>query len=141
MKQRRCARESALEVFYRLDIGEEPIEKTTREILAKTKLNAEGQSFFLNLVEKTHKNLTIIDETIKQTLKHWSLSRLCSIDRAILRVATAELLYSPDVPPKVVINEALEIAKKFSTAESVHFINGVLDSIYKKTMQNKPNEK
>lgn len=132
MTQRRCARECALEVFYRLDIGNEPIDKTVGEVLAKTNFSPDGRIFFLQLVENTNKNLTDIDDAITKTLKHWSFSRLCSIDRAILRVAAYELLYSTDVPPKVVINEALEIAKKYSSGESVHFINGVLDSIYKK---------
>lgn len=132
MTQRRCARECALQVFYRLDIGEEPVEKTVKEITDKTNFTSEGKNFFLQLVENTNKNLSEIDDAIKITLRHWSFSRLSSVDRAILRVAACELLYSSDVPPKVVINEALEIAKKFSTAESVHFVNGVLDAIYKK---------
>jgi N utilization substance protein B len=132
MTQRRCARECALEVFYRLNIGEEPVEKTIKEILAKTNFSAEGEKFFMQLVENTNKNLAEIDKAITITLKHWSFERLSSIDRAILRIATGELLYFTDVPPKVVINEALEIAKKFSGSESAHFINGVLDAIYKK---------
>lgn len=132
MTQRRCARECALEVFYRLDIGEEPVEKTSKEVLEKINFTEEGKQFFLQLVENTSKHLDDIDNAITVTLKHWSFSRLGSIDRAILRVAASELLYTAEVPPKVVINEALEIAKKFSTAEAVHFINGVLDAVYKK---------
>ncbi|MBS4016568.1 MAG: transcription antitermination factor NusB [Candidatus Latescibacteria bacterium] len=132
MTQRRCARECALEVLYRLDIGGEPVAKTVKEIIDKTNFTPEGRDFFKQLVESTNKHLLDIDNTIKMTLKHWSLERLSSVDRAILRVATGELLYATEVPPKVVINEALEIAKKFSGSESAHFINGVLDSIYKK---------
>lgn len=131
MTQRRRARECALEVLYRLDIGNEDVNKTTDEIFSKRKFSAQGKKFFLELVDKTFNNLPTIDKTIKQTLKHWSLTRLSSVDRAILRVACSELLYFPDIPPNVVINEALEIAKRYSTAESSRFINGVLDAIYK----------
>lgn len=131
MTQRRCARECALEVLYRFDIGNEDVNKTTNEIFSKRKFSAQGKKFFLELVDKTFNNLPTIDRIIKQTLKHWSLTRLSSVDRAILRVASCELIYFPDIPPNVVINEALEIAKRYSTAESSRFINGVLDAIYK----------
>jgi N utilization substance protein B len=132
MTQRRCARESALEVLYRFDIGNEAIDKSIVEILKKIKFSPQGEKFFLKLVEETNKNLNLIDETIKQTLEHWTFSRLSSVDRAILRVACCELLFFIDIPPKVVINEALEIAKKYGSAESARFVNGVLDAIYKK---------
>lgn len=87
--------------------------------------------FFQRLVDITFSNLAEIDKTIGLTLKHWSFSRLTGVDRAILRIACCELLYLTDIPPKVVINEALEIAKKYGTAESSRFVNGVLDAIYK----------
>jgi N utilization substance protein B len=132
MTQRRCARECALEVLYRLDIGAEDVEKIINEILAKKKFSPQGRKFFLQLVEETQKNMTDIDKTITATLQHWTLSRLSSVDRAIIRVACCELLYFPDTPPKVVINEALEIAKRFSSAESARFVNGILDAVYKK---------
>ena len=132
MTQRRCARECALEVFYRLDIGNEPVEKTVSEILEKKKFSPQGRKFFLQLVEDTNKNLADIDKAIKLTLKHWTFSRLSSVDRAILRVASCELLYYADVPPKVVINEAIEITKKYSSADAAGFVNGVLDAVYKR---------
>jgi N utilization substance protein B len=132
MTQRRCARESAVEVFYRLDIGSEDTAKTVEEISNKINFSEAGQIFFKRLVEETSQNLAEIDKTIKQHLKHWSFSRLSGVDRAILRVACCELLYFSDVPPKVIINEALEIAKKYGAAESARFVNGILDAIYKK---------
>jgi N utilization substance protein B len=70
-----------------------------------------------------------IDELISQYAEHWELDRMAVVDRNVLRAGIFELLWVPDVPPKVVINEALEVAKKFSTHESSRFINGVLDRI------------
>ncbi len=131
MTQRRCVRESALEVLYRYDIGNENIEKTIEEIEEKIKFTPKGQKFFQRLVSETLNNLDIIDKTIIQFLEHWSFARLAGVDRAILRVACCELLYFPDIPPKVIINEALEIAKKYGAAESASFVNGILDAIYK----------
>jgi len=131
MTQRRCARESALEVFYRFDMGNENTEKTIKEIEEKIKFTPQGQKFFQRLVNETLNNLDAIDKTIIQFLEHWSFARLAGVDRAILRVACCELLYFPDIPPKVIINEALEIAKKYGTAESSRFVNGILDAIYK----------
>ncbi len=131
MTQRRCARESALEVFYRLDIGSESTEKSLKEIEERTNFTLQGEKYFERLINETFINLDAIDKTIKQYLKHWSFSRLAGVDRAILRVACSELLFFPDIPPKVIINEALEIAKKYGSADSARFVNGVLDAIYK----------
>ena len=72
-----------------------------------------------------------IDDLIRQFTEHWSLDRMAVVDRNILRQGIYELLWAPDVPPKVTINEALEVAKKFSTQESSRFINGILDRIRK----------
>lgn len=137
MTQRRKARECAMEVLFRLDIGKEAVAKTVPEILAQRKFSKQGADFFQRLVNTTVNNLQEIDKAIGQTLEHWSLSRLAGIDRAIMRIAVCELLYLTDVPPKVVINEAVEIAKKFGAEDSPRFINGVLDAIYKRAANNK----
>jgi len=72
-----------------------------------------------------------IDKLIERHAEHWRMERMAAVDRNLLRAAVAELLAYPDTPRAVVINESLEIARKFSTPESVHFVNGVLDSIGK----------
>jgi N utilization substance protein B len=131
MTQRRGARESALEVFYRFDIGSENTEKTIKEIEDRINFSPQGKMYFQRLVSETSKNLETIDKTIKQYLKHWSFARLAGVDRAILRIACCELLFFSDIPPKVIINEALEIAKKYGSEESARFVNGMLDAIYK----------
>jgi len=82
-----------------------------------------------DIVVSTKKNTAEIDEAIKKAAEHWSIDRMAVIDRNILRAATYELLYRKDIPPSVVMNEALEIAKKYSTEESAPFINGILDKI------------
>ncbi len=77
------------------------------------------------------RHINEVDAAIKDAAEHWVLERMAAVDRNILRFATFELLYSPDVPPAVVIDEALEIAKRFSSTESAAFINGILDRIAK----------
>jgi N utilization substance protein B len=78
---------------------------------------------------KQHQGKT--DQLITQYAEHWDLDRMAVVDRNILRLAVHELLWQPDVPPKVAINEAIELAKKFGTADSSRFINGLLDRILK----------
>jgi N utilization substance protein B len=140
MTQRRHARECAMEVFYRFDIGNEDVVKTSKEILSNRKFSEAGAEFFQRLVDTTYTNLNNIDAVIESTLQHWTLARLAGIDRAIIRIAACELLFLTDIPPKVVINEAVEIAKKFGTEESPRFINGVLDAIYKQKDNKTTNE-
>ena len=85
--------------------------------------------FAKTLLELAEKHLEEADDLIKTVLENWEWDRLCAMDRAILGIAVLELLYLPEVPPRVVINEAIEIAKEFSTEKSGIFVNGILDSI------------
>lgn len=86
-------------------------------------------AFIYDLVTGTVGHIEEIDEIIAVTSQHWQLQRLATVDRNILRAATYELLYRDDIPAAVTINEAVDIAKKFSTVDSYSFINGVLDKI------------
>ncbi len=95
------------------------------------------RKYTLFLFEGTVKNLKRIDELIVKYSKNWKLSRMPVVDRNILRLAVFELLYEDDVPPSVAINEALEIARRFSTEDSTQFINGVLDAINKDFLSSK----
>jgi N utilization substance protein B len=92
-------------------------------------IESEAQDFAKDLVGKATANATKIDELIATSSKNWRLERMSRVDRNILRLGATELLASPDVPVKVVINEAVELAKRFGTAESSAFVNGVLDRI------------
>ena len=91
--------------------------------------NEEASTFARTLLNLAEKHLEEADKLIKSVLENWEWDRLCAMDRAILGVAVLELLYLPEIPAKVVINEAIEIAKEFSTEKSGIFVNGILDSI------------
>ena len=90
-------------------------------------------SFSENLARKTFENLEKIDSTINENLVGWSAKRISRVSRAVLRLAVCELLFSEDLPVGVVINEAVEIAKKYGSTEDSSYVNGVLGSIAKKT--------
>jgi N utilization substance protein B len=90
---------------------------------------ADVKEFTRDIVASTLKHIKEIDEIIKKAAENWSIERMAIIDRNILRAATYELFYRTDIPASVAINEALEIAKKYSTEESAPFINGILDKI------------
>jgi N utilization substance protein B len=133
MTNRRLARESALEVLYRLDlVGDEP-EHTIAEILLRKNPSEEAETYLRRLVDAALGNQQEIDTALRKHLTRWRLERLTVLDRAILRLAAAEILYFDDVPPKVSINEAVEVAKKYGDDEAGKFVNGVLDSIFRET--------
>ena len=93
------------------------------------------REFSTTLVDGTLKNLAKIDEYITSYAENWQLSRMAVIDRNIMRMGTFELLYLEDMPPKVAINEAVELAKKYGDTESGKFVNGILDKINKKEVK------
>lgn len=129
MKRRR-AREYALQILFQLDLtGAEMNDTILREFWEDKDENDEVREFTAAIVKTTCSNLAVIDETIKKAAEHWVIGRMAVIDRSILRAATCELLYRHDIPSSVVIDEALEIAKKYSTEDSAPFINGILDKI------------
>ena len=129
MGVRRIARECALQMLYQLDVGKQ----AQAEILATFWLMNDHpekvREFANELFTGTVSRLAHIDGIIQQHAKNWRLGRMAAVDRNILRLAVYELLSDFHTPATVVINEALEIAKKFSTHESAQFVNGVLDSI------------
>ncbi len=100
--------------------------------IAEANVVSDSKSLAGELARLAWNNHETCDQFIADTVKHWQLQRIALIDRAVLRLAIAELLYRTDVPVKVVLDQAIELAKKFSTAESPQFINGVLDAIAKK---------
>ncbi len=92
-------------------------------------LNEDQKPFFINLVEGVVKYMDEIDDLIHSSSKNWKISRMGIVDRNIMRIALYEMLYCPDIPAKVSINEAVEIAKKYGTKDSGAFVNGILDRI------------
>lgn len=133
MKRRR-AREYALQFLFQSDFGDGKHRKNNlKQFLSEKENDPEVKNFASEIINGTISALDEIDSVIKKTAEHWVLERMATVDRNILRFAVYELLYCNDIPSAVTINEAIEIAKKYSTSESAAFINGILDKIAKKT--------
>ncbi len=125
---RRIARETALRAIYVLEMRSCEISEALQDALV-----SQGESipvYTIRLINQADSHREHIDDLIREKVEKWEFHRIALIDRLILRIAVAELLYFPDVPPKVTINEAIEIAKDYSTNKSGKFINGVLDAVY-----------
>lgn len=136
MSTRRKARERALQILYRVDIAEGGApENFTPD--SDTAIPEEALEYSVHLVNGVLENKKAIDSSIEEAAENWSLERMAIVDRNILRIAAFELLYCPDVPSKVAIDEAVELAKRFGSDESPPFINGILDRVYKETVQRK----
>lgn len=131
MKRRR-GREYVLQFLFQFDFtGQRPGEEEFNAFWADKDEDDEVKGFVREILYGTIDNLRDIDETIRKATEHWAIERMSAVDRNILRAATYELLFRKDIPSAVTINEAIEIAKKYSTSESPPFINGVLDRIAK----------
>lgn len=133
MRKRTLARECALKILYRIEIGKDPVHVSIQDFWSKMKRSVDAQVrvFSDSLVKGTCQNLASIDERISKYADNWDISRMAVIDKNILRMATFELLYLDDVPPNVSINEAIELAKKYGDIDSGKFVNGILDKIKK----------
>jgi transcription antitermination factor NusB len=135
--KRTKARELAMQALYQLDVQGNDI----LGLLEKFFLESDTDNFVRKLASDwtkgTWDNLKQCDELITASTIKWEFARLSPVDRSILRLSVYQLKFCPDIPPKVIINEAIELAKKFSTDKSPAFVNGVLDAILKK----KPDEK
>jgi len=132
MGKRRKAREVALQFLYQLDqTGAADPTPFEDDFWSRHPVDEGARAFAASLVRGAKAQQAKIDAIIAETAEHWDLERMAVVDRNILRMAVYELLCEPTVPGKVAINEAIEIAKKFGTAESSRFINGVLDRIHR----------
>jgi N utilization substance protein B len=130
MVSRRKSREDAVKLLYQWDITEQEPQEFLEAYKSGGEEPVSVDEFCLELVEGALENRETIDEEIQRSAAHWSLERMNAVDRNILRLAAYEILYRSDIPPKVTINEAIEIAKKFSSAASAAFVNGILDRIH-----------
>ncbi len=131
MGSRRKARECALQMLFAADVAEMPADEVVRSYwaeLGESDLDGTAREFATRLAAGTLSNLELLDERIRSRAEHWRISRMAVVDRNILRLAVYEFLYEP-TPRTVAINEALEIARRFSTYEATQFINGILDAI------------
>lgn len=132
MKERSRARGWALQALYAWEArgeGPDTLIITFEELAAHLRISQKNRLYAEILLRLTGNNLGRIDRTIQQHLTNWSLARLAVIDRNILRLGVAELLYVDDVPPRVTIREMMQLAERYATPESPRFINGVLDGV------------
>ncbi|EGK14334.1 transcription antitermination factor NusB [Kroppenstedtia eburnea] len=131
---RRTVREKALQTLYQNEINPDGADRSMKKEARSLHDEAgeEASAFFLRLVRTVIRNMPRLDPVIQGYLKQdWTLSRLSPVDRSILRMAVCELLYEEEIPEGASLNEAVELAKTFSTEESARFINGVLGSMVK----------
>jgi N utilization substance protein B len=106
-----------------------PVTEMLREFAAERNIAPDSQEYLQQLISAIAKNQAEIDASLTRSLTNWRLERLSVLDRNILRLAAAEMLYIDDVPPRVSIQEALTLAEKYGTLESPRFVNGVLDAL------------
>ncbi len=131
MASRRKARELALQMLFQCELGDHPVEHVVATSLTSQKVDAEVAAFARRLFEGTRTEAAALDALIREHAEHWRLERMAVVDRNVLRLALYELIHCPETPPAVVINEALEIARRFSGEDAVEFVNGVLDAVRK----------
>jgi transcription antitermination factor NusB len=129
MRKRTLSREITLKILYIKEIRDNPLDELLDEYFEEHEVIPEIRQFSELLIRGTVGNLEEIDGTITKYADNWDLNRMATVDRNVLRFATFELLYLPDIPPKVAINEAVNIAKKYSQENSGKFVNGILDKI------------
>ncbi len=140
MGSRRKARECALQMLFAADVAEtdpEQVLKTYWAELGDSETEEAARNFATRLAAGTLAHLDALDERIRSRAEHWRIPRMAIVDRNILRLAVYEFLYEP-TPRTVAINEALEIARRFSTYEATQFINGILDAIKRDLDEQQP---
>ncbi|ATO50955.1 MULTISPECIES: transcription antitermination factor NusB [Brevibacillus] len=123
--KRRIAREKAVQILFQIDMAEVELHHALHMVMEDS---SEDNKYLLYLVEGSLNNLDSIDEAVKQYLRGWQLDRIANVDRAILRLAFFELMFEEGVPARVIVNEAIELAKLFSDDQSYRFVNGVLSN-------------
>ncbi|MFA5140785.1 MAG: transcription antitermination factor NusB [Elusimicrobiota bacterium] len=129
MGRRRQAREFALQALYLSDTGSVPIEDAFGILAPRYSMDEKTSEFARGLARGTVEHQQDLDVRIQSVAENWELKRMAAVDRSLLRMASYELLFCPETPVGVIIDEALEIAKVFSSQDSSRFINGILDKI------------
>jgi transcription antitermination factor NusB len=129
LRKRSKARESALQILYQIDVTSNPVDAILNQYWHTRNRNPEVVDFANEIVKGTIEHLSEIDPIISQHSESWEISKMPIIDRNILRFAIYEILYMDDIPPKVTIDEAVDLANSYGTPNSGKFINGILDKI------------
>ncbi len=131
MRRRTKAREYALKILYQIDITKDDCRDCLQDFWSNYRTEKSIKDFVTSLVEGVIEKLNQIDEIITSCATNWQIKRMAVVDRNILRLSTYELLFLKDIPPKVSINEAVDIAKKYGDVNSGKFVNGIIDKINK----------
>lgn len=132
MRKRTQSREYALKILYQAELTRREIHFAAENFWNEFEsIDEHVRSFSDRLTSGVEENLQTIDDKISEHATNWQLKRMAVIDRNVLRIGVFELKYAPDIPPKVTINEAVELAKKYGDLESSKFVNGILDKIHK----------
>ncbi len=118
-----------MQALYAHEISNDPPEHIIKHVLAGIEENKDAHAFAKQLILATIRHKTDIDKVIRTKVANWEFDRIALIDRLILRMSICELLYFKEIPPKVSMNEAIELAKLFSTERSGQFVNGILDAV------------
>lgn len=137
MGTRRISREQALQALFYMDMHDDGVEDPVQAFCDSFAQDKATEPFFHRLTEGVKGNRKTIDTVIERFSSNWKLSRMSCVDRNVLRIAVYELLFCEDIPPKVSINEAIDVAKRFGTDESGAFINGILDSVRMAIQENR----
>ncbi len=135
MFKRRIVRERVLQILYAYEMNRDSLQILIDGVLSDVQDKADKE-FANMLVNRVIINQKELDDIIKQRVDNWEMNRIALIDRILLRIGLCELLHFPDIPPKVSINESIEIAKIYSTAGSGKFINGILDAVLAELKKN-----
>lgn len=131
MSTRRQARELVLKALYSYEILRRDIDTLFDELVDEQPLSEEHHAFALHYLETVLAHLEELDKEIDKLTDNWEIDRIAIIDKTILRMALGEIHYMPDIPEKVAVNEAIDLAKQYSTLESSSFVNGILDTAMK----------
>jgi N utilization substance protein B len=125
---RRYLRQKSMQILYAYEMHGESLTYLIDDLLSEVETSTDRE-FSIGLINKVVANRQALDDKIRERVANWEMDRIALIDKILLRIGIAELYYFPDIPPKVSINEVIEIAKDFSTSNSGKFINGILDAI------------
>ena len=132
MDYRRLARECAVQMLFQIDIARQTPDEVFEHFWAEKTTPQEARNMAERLVRGTRARVMEIDRTLVESASNWRIERMAIVDRSILRLAIYEFLHEPDTPRIAVIDEAIELAKRFGGEESSEFVNGVLDAVRKK---------
>jgi len=142
MGKRRKARESTLQILFQLEFNDRGLENIFESFWQEKRASKEIKEYCRWLVEGIVSHRKKIDQLIQSVSENWRIDRMALVDRNVLRIAVFELLYEENLAPAIVIDEAIEVSKKYSTEESATFVNGILDAVRRKIekMQRQPKE-